>query len=204
MPTPEQPTAPPTRPSWRRAAKATGIALVVAVLSIGAYFGSIQIGGNVHLVEPGQLYRSAQLGRSGFAKLVRQHGIRTIVNLRGAHPGASWYDGEIAVSDSLGVTHYDFGLSATHMVTPAQIDSILRLLRAAPKPILIHCQSGSDRSGLVAALYEAEIAGKSDSAADDQLSLRYGHFPYLTSKTVAMDRSYWDYVTQHRGGIGGR
>ncbi len=28
------------------------------------------------------------------------------------------------------------------------------------------------------------------------LSLVFGHFPYLTSKTVAMDKSYWAYVSR--------
>ncbi len=180
-----------------RAIKATGIALLVFVLSAGAFFGSLQLDGNIHVVEPGQLVRSAQLSKSGFARVIRNDDIKSIVNLRGAHPGAGWYDNEMAVSDSLGVKHYDYGISAERMVTPGQIDQILALLRAAPKPVLIHCQGGADRSGLVAALYEAEIVGRSSAVADQQLSLRYGHFPYLTSRTGAMDRSYWDYVAAH-------
>lgn len=181
---------------WRRTLKATGLTLLVAVLSIGAYFGSLQIDGNIHAVEPGRLYRSAQLGRSGFEHVIEKDGIRTILNLRGAHPGAGWYDTELAVSDSMGVKHYDYGISAEHMVTPTQIDSILQILRTAPKPILVHCQGGADRSGLVSAIYEAEIAGKTPAVADEQLSLRYGHFPYLLSHTIAMDKSFWAFVKQ--------
>ncbi len=186
----------PRKPAWRRAAKATGLTLLVAVLAIGAYFGSLQIDGNIHVVQPGQLYRSAQLGHSGFENVIKKDGIRTIINLRGAHPGAGWYDTELAVSDSMGVKHYDYGISAEHMVTTTQIDSILQLLRNAPKPILVHCQGGADRSGLVSALYEAEIAGKTPAVADEQLSLRYGHFPYLLSRTIAMDKSFWAFVKQ--------
>lgn len=180
-----------------RPVKATGIALLVFVLSAGAFFGSLQLDGNIHVVEPGQLVRSAQLSKSGFARVIRTDSIRSIVNLRGAHPGAGWYDAEVAVADSLGVAHYDYGISAERPVTTKQIDDILHLLRTAPKPVLIHCQGGADRSGLVAALYEAEIAGKSADVADQQLSLRYGHFPYLTSRTGAMDRSFWTYVAEH-------
>ncbi len=181
-----------------RPIKATGIALLVFIFSAGAFFGSLQLDGNIHVVEPGQLVRSAQLSKSGFARVIRNNGIKSIVNLRGAHPGASWYDNEVAISDSLGVAHYDYGISAERVVTAKQIGDILHLLRTAPKPVLIHCQGGADRSGLVAALYEAEIAGKSADVADQQLSLRYGHFPYLTSRTGAMDRSFWTYVSEHR------
>ncbi len=173
------------------------LAALVLVLAAGGYLGALQLDGNVHTVEPGQLYRSAQLGRAGFERVVRAYGIRTIVNLRGAHPGAAWYDGEIAAARSLGVAHYDFALSAEKRVGEKQIDDILRLLRTAKKPILVHCQGGADRSGLVSALYEKAIAGKTGAVADRQLSLRYGHFPYLTSKTGAMDQSFWAFVGHH-------
>ena len=47
---------------------------------------------------------------------------------------------------------------------------------------------------LVAALYLAQIENRPVDEAAGQLSLIYGHFPYLTSKTGAMDRSFRDYV----------
>ncbi len=197
MPNANSSDAPRRRLRVPRLVKAAGAASLVFVLSAGAYFGSLQFDGNIHVVEPGQLVRSAQLSRAGFARVVRDDSIQSILNLRGPHPGASWYDDEVAVSESLGVAHYDFGLSAERMVTPAQIDSILALLRGANKPMLIHCQGGADRSGLVAALYEAEIVGRSPEVAGRQLSLRYGHFPYLTSRTGAMDRSFRVYVDAH-------
>ncbi len=188
------PQTPSPKPRWRRIARRTGYAALVFVLTAGGYFGLLQIDGNIRTVEPGKLYRSAQLDSAQFARVIQQDGIRTIINLRGAHPKADWYETELSVSRAYGVTHYDYGISAEHMVGTAQIDSILGLLRTAPKPILVHCQGGADRSGLVAALYEAEIAGKPPAVADDQLALRYGHFPYLGSKTIAMDRSFWAYV----------
>jgi protein tyrosine/serine phosphatase len=117
-----------------------------------------------------------------------------VLNLRGAHLGQHWYDGEIAASRDLGIAHYDYGLSAKRLVTGRQIAELLALVEKAPKPLLVHCQSGADRSGLVAALYEYAIAGESADDADRQLSLAYGHFPYLTSRTGAMDKSFWAFV----------
>ena len=184
----------PGRAAWRRAVKGLAIVAAVVVLSLGGYLGALQLTGNIHVVEQGQLYRSAQLNQGEFEHVIGEYGIKSIVNLRGAHPTDTWYVDEIGVSRARGVMHYDIGISAERVVTPAQIESILAVLRAAPKPILIHCQGGADRSGLVAALYEAVIEGKSVDEADGQLSLRYGHFPYLGSKTGAMDQSYWAYV----------
>lgn len=186
--------SPTPKPRWRRAARRTGFSLLAFIVVAGGYFGLLQVDGNIRTVQPGQFYRSAQLDSAQFARVIRQDGIKTIINLRGAHPKADWYERELAVSRAMGVTHYDYGISAERMVTAGQIADILKLLRTAPRPILVHCQGGADRSGLVAALYEAEIMGKPAAEADDQLALRYGHFPYLGSKTIAMDKSFWAYV----------
>src|SRR5947209_4291769 len=85
----------------------------------------------------------------------------------------------------------------------AGIAGILDIVRGAPKPLLIHCKSGADRTGLVAALYRYAEGGASAAEADRELSLAYGHFPYLTSRSGAMDDSFWAYVRANPGG-GGR
>ena len=168
--------------------------LIVVFLGAGGFLGTLVLDGNVHEVEPGRLYRSGQLDSGQFVNVIRADGIRSILNLRGPSPGVRWYDAERRVSRGLGVAHYDYGISAEQSVTGAQIADILALIRAAPKPLLIHCKSGADRTGLVSALYEAVIEGKPAWQARDQLSLRYGHFPWLGSRTIAMDQSYWTYV----------
>jgi protein tyrosine phosphatase (PTP) superfamily phosphohydrolase (DUF442 family) len=171
-----------------------GFAVFAVAGSYAAYCGVIIYEGNFHAVQPGVLYRSAQLSRSELETLARRYGIESVLNLRGANPGRGWYDGEIAAARDLGIAHYDYALSAKRFVTPQQIAQLLAIVRRAPKPLLIHCESGADRSGLVAALYDYAIGGDSAAEADRQLSLAYGHFPYLTSRTGAMDRSFWAFV----------
>ena len=63
---------------------------------------------------------------------------------------------------------------------------LVEFLRDAPKPLLIHCRAGSDRTGLACAIYVAARGG-SYHDAQEQLSLYYGHFPYFGSKSMAMD-----------------
>lgn len=162
--------------------------------SIGSYWGVVQYHGNFHAVSEGAFYRSAQLEKDELEKAVRDHGIRAILNLRGAHAGELWYDDEVAVSKALGVAHFDYGLSAYRIVTDRQIADLVGILRDAPKPLLVHCKSGADRTGLVSALYRFAVEGKSADEADRQLTLIYGHFPYLTSRTRAMDDSFWTFV----------
>jgi protein tyrosine/serine phosphatase len=177
-----------------RSLKIAVVAVIATAGSVGGYWGILQYEGNLHAVEAGVLYRSAQPSAAELASTARQYGIKSVLNLRGPNAGSPWYEEELAGSRALGLVHYDYSLSAKRFVTGAQIADLIKILRDAPKPLLIHCKSGSDRAGLVAALYRYAIAGASAAEADRELSLLYGHFPYLTSASVAMDNSFWAYV----------
>jgi protein tyrosine phosphatase (PTP) superfamily phosphohydrolase (DUF442 family) len=177
-----------------RCLKVAGISVVLVAGSIGGYWGILQYEGNIHTVRAGVLYRSAQLSGTEIKAAVRKYDIKSVLNLRGAHKGEAWYDDEMAASGALGLAHFDYPLSAKRFVTGQQITQILDIVRKAPKPLLVHCKSGADRSGLVAALYRYSETGASADQADQELSLLYGHFPYLTSQSGAMDDSYWAFV----------
>ncbi|TAM99406.1 MAG: protein tyrosine phosphatase, partial [Rhizobiaceae bacterium] len=90
-----------------------------------------------------------------------------------------------------GVTHIDFRMSARQILDLAQTAKLITIMKAAQKPILVHCDGGADRSGLVSAIYVGEIAHEGERAAEDQLSIRYGHIgiPYL-APAYAMDESW--------------
>jgi protein tyrosine/serine phosphatase len=184
-------------PRLRKIMLGAGLAVGLSAGTMGAYCGVVVWSGNFHTVEDGQLYRSAQLSKAGFAAAIDAHGIRSVLNLRGANPDSAWYIDELAVTSERGVAHYDVGISARRPPTEAKISEILEILRTAPKPILVHCKSGADRAGLVSALYRYAVQSKSAAEAGAELSLRYGHFPWLTSKTVAMDESLDRYLLTH-------
>lgn len=189
---------PTVRPQLlRRLTRSLGVlaaAIGLGAAALGAYCGIVVYEGNFHAVSPGVLYRSAQPSDAELQSFVQQYKIRSVLNLRGANTGSPWYDDEVKESRALGLAHYDYGLSARRLVTGRQIADILDIMRRAPKPLLVHCMSGADRAGLVAALYRYAVAGASPEDADRELSLVYGHFPYLTSRTGAMDDSFWAYV----------
>jgi protein tyrosine/serine phosphatase len=124
---------------------------------------------------------------------VEQRHLKSILNLRGSNPGEVWFDEEMRVSNAHHLTHLDIALSAGTVVSPEQIQSILQMIDQAPKPLLVHCTDGADRTGLVLGLY-LEQRGIDAQSAHEQLSWRYGHFPHLRwSFTKAMDESFESY-----------
>lgn len=166
------------------------VGLLAGVGLTGGYLYTLQYKGNLHAVVAGEVYRSNQPDPARIAAMKADFGIRTILNLRGAEPGAAWYDAEVASAGALGIRHIDFGMSSVRSLTPEQARRLIALMRDAPKPLLIHCKAGADRTGLAAALYVAAIAGGSKSQAQRQLSLAYGHFGFPFSPTYPMDKTF--------------
>ncbi len=161
------------------------------VLATGGYLYAIQLLGNFHEVVPGQFFRSNQPTAEQLTRYTEDYGIKTVINLRGANEGESWYRDELETSKKLGLNHIDFGMSASRELTMSQVNQLVAIMRDAPKPILIHCKSGADRTGLATALYLSRVARLGEEAAESQLSIRYGHvgIPYL-SAAYAMDRTW--------------
>ena len=168
--------------------------LLISAVSGGIYLGWLQLSGNFHEILPGELYRSAQPTPSRIERYVAQYGIRSIINLRGANLKAEWYKGEMKASQRLGLRHVDFGLSAKKMPSSEQAHELVKLMKSLPKPILVHCKGGSDRSALASALYLAAVAGRGEEDAEGQISFRYGHIgiPFF-SATFAMDVGWEKY-----------
>jgi len=189
-------TPKPLNLGWRllRICGWTLLAVVVLPLS---FYGYLHSNHNRHEVAPGLLYRSAQLPVGEFVSLAKQAGLRTVINLRGENVGSDWYDAQYRAAREIGVGFINFRMSASRELTVEQMAELAQILRDAPKPVLIHCGSGSDRTGLACALYLLE-AGYSPAAVANQLSLQFGHFPYLWSGSWAMDNSLKAYMESQR------
>jgi protein tyrosine/serine phosphatase len=188
---------------FRRAPRWLRNTLIYSILSLTVIASPVlgwavflQLTGNIHTVEPAMLYRSAQLDGNDLEALIRKEGIATVLNLRGAAPGQGWYVQELQATEAAGAQHLDLTMSPNEQPDSRTLERLIEILRTAPKPLLVHCNGGADRSGLAAAIYELLEAHKSPTEATQQLSFRYGHFPWLTSKTGAMDQAFLAVVRQ--------
>jgi len=169
--------------------RAVRILLAIGV-AIGIYAGYLASTGNFHTVVAGKLYRSAQPSPEQMADWHGRYGIKTIVNLRGAHPASDWYRNERDAAQSLGIRLIDYRMSSKRDLTASDVEELLSILSKAETPVLIHCKNGVDRSGIVSAFYVAGVAGGSEFFAELQLTPIYGHLPLWFLSAFAMDRSF--------------
>ena len=139
---------------------------------------------NLHRVSA-ELYRSGQPTPQGFSNL-QALGIRSVLNLREYH------------NDTWRARHTDMHLMAYPVaagkVTAADIENCLRLIAQSPKPVLVHCWHGSDRTGIVVAAYRIVFEGISVQAAEAEFRAdTYGHHEFWYGNLVELLRSTdWD------------
>jgi len=175
--------------------KSLKYAFVTVVLTAVAYIGYFKVYGNFHQVDR-ELYRSAQLFEFNMPYYIKKYGIKSILNLRGPKPSKKWYQDELRISKELNVSHYDYHIRESDRLPIERMEEIVDIMRQAPKPLLVHCKAGADRTSLASALYRYAI--KRDPDAASQISILYGHFPWLGSPTKAMDESFEDFINHHR------
>lgn len=139
--------------------------------------------GNLAVVDPGRVYRSAQPQPGDWPRLRDTIEPASVLNLRGGWMGDPWYAAEVNQS-STGVDVYDFRISATQRPRRHELLTLLDLFDRCRYPLLIHCKSGSDRTGLVSGLYLMDRLGIPPEEARRSLSLAYGHFPLLGNERM--------------------
>ena len=132
-------------------------------------------GENFHTVQKGALYRSAQLSGEALDGYIKKYGIKTIINLRGAHSDQQWWLNEKTVADANHVALFNMPTSAATLTSKKNIAAILNVFDTAPRPILVHCRAGVDRTGEVAALWVLDQQKKSTADALGQLSVWHKH-----------------------------
>ena len=160
-----------------RRARALLIAVVVAIALFSWHLWQMTLGGNIHNVVPGAIYRSARLDTDELRRLTQEHQLRTIVNLEGQCADA-WYEQEHALSTELDVRVLDVGIWASVPPSSKELCMLVDTLSEAPTPILVHCRSGCDRSGLACAMALLLRTSATPDEARRQLSMYYGHNPF--------------------------
>ena len=103
---------------------------------------------NFHKVSD-SLYRSAQPTAEGMANL-KAFGIETVVNLRSFHS-----DRDEIGTQGLGYEH--IYMKAWHPEEKEAVRFLQIVTNPKRTPVLVHCQHGADRTGIMCALYRVAV-----------------------------------------------
>jgi protein tyrosine phosphatase (PTP) superfamily phosphohydrolase (DUF442 family) len=133
------------------------------------------------------------------ARTLRERGVRTVLNLRGANPDQPWYRAEREATLAAGATQVDVSMSSCVWMSRAQLRTLIRALDSSRYPMLIHCSWGSERTGLVSAFAELLRDGSTLDDARAQFSLAHLYVPYGDGKIMseALDQ-YESWLAEHR------
>ena len=115
-------------------------------------------------------YRSAQPTKAGYQSLAKDPGIKTVVSLRAFH----WDDDLVA---GTGINVVRIPIHTWNIETEDVVRALAAIRQAETVGgVLLHCQHGADRTGLITALYRVLYqAWTKDAALDEML---HGNFGY--------------------------
>ena len=131
---------------------------------------------NFHWVVPGEAARAMQAWAGRLQPFLKKRGIRSIINLRGRNDDLSWWKKETRETRELGIAHLDAMLDSRKLPTKAMLVTLIESFDRAPKPFLLKCSGGQDRTSFAAALYLIHRDGWGALAAADA---QFARFPYL-------------------------
>jgi protein tyrosine/serine phosphatase len=146
---------------------------------------------NAHWVSP-ELVRTNQPWPHQL-KWWRDHGIKTVINLRGGFD-SSFYALEKEACERLGLKLVDFTVTSREAPSKDQIRGARDLFQTIAYPALMHCKSGADRAGVMSVLYAHFRLGLPIREALAQLSFRYLHV--RQGKTGVLDYVFHRYLTE--------
>ena len=155
---------------------------------------------NFHWVVPGEASRAAQAWAGGVGPFLEKRGIKAVINLRGRNDDLSWWKNETAAAGARGIAHLDAMLDSRKLPTKPMLARLIQCFDEAPKPFMLKCSGGQDRSSFASALYLIHTKGWQ---AHGEAAAQYARFPYLhfPKKHQRWLRPFLDFARQDAGGL---
>ncbi len=143
---------------------------------------------NEHEIAP-DMWRCNQPSPSRIKKAA-DRGIRTVINLRGPRADGGWRL-EAEACAKYGLILMDFTARSRAAPDKQMLHAARALFEEIELPAMMHCKSGADRAGLMAALYLLIAKKQPAREAVKQLTWRYGHVKQ--AKTGVLDAFFASY-----------
>ncbi len=168
--------------------------------AVTSYLSSILFEDNFHEVVADRFYRSARMSNQDLRETIHAKGIKTVINLsRGGDTSEGEEISERDIVEAENAKYLEIPLNGKRLPSRDRLLPLLSAYETAPLPILVHCSSGTHRSGLASAIWLLEQESASLAFAEKQLSPRYGFF-YFERKLksyfegrATIDELLWQY-----------
>lgn len=138
--------------------------------------GIADILANFHWIAPGEAARAAQVHGRLLGPFLEKRGVKGVINLRGRHPSIRWWQREVAACARHGIAHRDAMLDSRLLPLPPMLADLLDAFARTPRPFLIKCSGGQDRTSLAAALF---LLWRDGWQALPQAEAQFAALPYL-------------------------
>jgi len=101
-----------------------------------------------------------QPDRQQLRRLHELHGVRTVVNLRGAEPGEAWFEEERRAVEAIGARWVHIDTTSRAAPPPEDLARFFDVVEDPESwPVYVHCQMGMHRTGLMCAVYRRQYQG---------------------------------------------
>ncbi len=151
---------------------------------------------NWGVVEPGKLYRSAQISRRIIRPTLQDNHIGVVIFMSGDDPSREDTTIEARTCADLGIKRFNLNLNGNGTgKVEKYIAALAEIIQSNRRnvPVLVHCETGAQRTGGVVAFYRVLVEGRSGSEAYAEL-LQYGHDPSKNPHLIP-------YLNEHMGEV---
>jgi len=149
---------------------------------------------NFHRVSE-EAFRSSQPTMWQLRRMVRKHGIKTIINLKGPNQDSAYWAFEREQCAKLGVRLVDVSIASRSLPSHERIKRASTVFDSVEYPIWMHCKAGADRAGIYSTLYQHFRLGVPIEQTDQLRLWPYGH---IKRSKAGMADFFFDQYTSFR------
>jgi protein tyrosine/serine phosphatase len=150
---------------------------------------------NFHRISE-EAFRSSQPTMWQLRRVVRQYGIKTVINLKGANAGSAYWHFEREQCAKLGIQMVDISIYSRSVPDAARIHRAKEVFESVEYPVWIHCKAGADRAGIYSTFYQYFRQNIPIEQTDQLRFWPYGHIRH--SNAGKIDYYLEQYAAYHK------